>query len=609
MIAPQPETETERLKYLDRLQLVRSPRTPDFDAIVQLASDILDCPIALISIVGREEQWFKAKHGLDVDATPRDISFCSHAILQDDVFTVEDASLDDRFCDNPLVTEEPNIRFYAGFPVSTDGVNKLGTLCVIDRKPRVLTDRQQHQLRLLGTAVEGLLRTFESERITIEAARNITQKAKQAERTATLLDRIAEVSGVGGWELSLERQELFWTDQTKRIHEVPIDYRPNYASARAFYEPDSADMVTAIVDDAVENQTDWDVEARLITATGRKIWVHTVGTPLVEDNKVVGLIGTCRDITDRKKFELQLQNSEGLAKKKSIELRTILDRMDQAVSVFDSDAKLTTWNQNYIEIFNKPEGEIREGVDFEELITAEKLRGDFDGDVTDYLETLYSSLAIGESVAAEIRLKGGRVISSIHSPMPDGGWVGTHTDISERVKVQEKIKHASLHDALTKLPNRMKLEDDFGQWVTQNQSKGHEIALAMLDLNKFKAVNDTFGHHVGDKLLQQVAERLQDSVRSGDLVARLGGDEFAILLQCPAENALVVLHRLADVVVTMLTKPFYIENQSLEIGCSMGISLSNGQNNSYEVQMQQSDAAMYKVKRSGQSGYGFYRPN
>lgn len=609
MIASDREGEAARLKYLDWLQLIRSPRTPDFDAIVQLAADILDCPIALVSIVGADEQWFKANHGLAVDATPRDYSFCAHAILQDDLFVVEDARLDDRFCDNPLVTGAPDIRFYAGFPISADGINTLGTLCVIDRKPRVLTQKQAQQLRLLGTAVEGLLRAFESERKTMDAARSINEKARLAERTATLLDRITKVSRVGGWQLLFENQDLFWTDETKRIHEVPLDYQPTLESALAFYEPESGDMVSAIVDEAVANHTDWDLEAQLITAAGREIWVHTAGTPLIVDKTVVGLIGTIRDITDRKEFELKLQQSESLAKKQRMELRTILDRMDQAVSVFDSDAKLTIWNQNYIDIFNKPDGEIYEGVSFHDLMDAEKTRGDFDGDVVEYLDTLYSQLAIGETVSAEIRLSSGRVISATHSPMPDGGWVGTHTDISERVRVQEKIKHASLHDALTRLPNRMKLQDDFEEWLAETVSMGHEIALVMLDLNKFKTVNDTFGHHVGDKLLQQVAQRLQASVRDGDLVARLGGDEFAILLKCPDKNAHVALDLLAAAVVEMLTKPFHVEDQALEIGCSMGISMSNGGNNSYELQMQQSDAAMYKVKRSGQSGYGFYRPD
>ncbi|WP_299923299.1 diguanylate cyclase [uncultured Pelagimonas sp.] len=609
MIAPPLANEAERLEYLDWLQLIRSPRTPEFDAITALAADILDCPIALVSIVGQDEQWFKSKHGLDADTTSRDVSFCAHAMHGDEVFVVEDAHQDDRFRDNPLVTGDPNIRFYAGYPISTDGVTKLGSFCVIDRKPRVLTEKQEQQLKLLGIAVEGLLRTFESERMAIDAAKTVNDKAKLAHRTASLLDRITEVSGVGGWELSLETQTLFWTDQTKRIHDVPLDYDPSLETALAFYEPESADMISAVVGEAIENKIDWDVEAELTTAKGRKIWVHTVGTPLIEDGKVTGLIGTFRDITDRKEFEHKIQKSEAIAKKTSMELRTILDRMEQGVSVFDSDSRLTTWNDNYIEIFNKPEHEIRYGVTLQELLEAEAKRGDFKPDVHEHLERLYSQLALGEPVSAEFRLGNGRIIATTHAPMPDGGWVGTHTDITERANAEEKVRHASLHDALTGLPNRLKLEEDFNTWTKDALAHGDEIALVMLDLNKFKNINDTHGHHVGDKLLQKVSDRLCASVRTGDLVARLGGDEFAILLKCSPEDAVIVLERLAKVIVETLTQPFEIEGKHLEIGCSVGISLAQATDYDYERQMQQSDVAMYKVKRSGQSGFGFYRPH
>ncbi len=609
MIAPPLANETERLEYLDWLQLIQSPRTPEFDALTTLAADILDCPIALVSIVGQDEQWFKSKHGLEADSTSRDASFCAHAIHGDDVFIVEDAQLDDRFRDNPLVTGDPNIRFYAGYPISTDGEKKLGSFCVIDRKPRVLTEKQEQQLKLLGTAVEGLLRTFESERMALDAAISVTDKAKSTQRTASMLDRITEVSGVGGWELSLETNTLFWTDQTKRIHDVPSDYEPDLEAALAFYEPESRDIISAVVGEAIENRIDWDVEAEVITAKGRKIWVHTVGTPLVEDGTVTGLIGTVRDITDRKEFEHKIQESEAIAKKTSMELRTILDRMEQGVSVFDSDSRLTTWNDNYIEIFNKPKHEIRHGVTLQELLEAEANRGDFKPDVNEHLERLYSQLALGEPVSAEFRLGNGKIISTTHAPMPDGGWVGTHTDITERANAEEKVKHASLHDALTGLPNRLKLEEDFNLWAKVAMENGDEIALVMLDLNKFKNVNDTHGHHVGDKLLKHVSDRLRASVRSGDLVARLGGDEFAILLKCSPNEAKHVLERLAKVIVETLTQPFEIEGNHLEIGCSVGISLAEATERDYEKQMMQSDLAMYQVKRSGQSGFGFYRPH
>ena len=145
--------EVERLRALRGYQVLDTPAEPVFDDIVRLASRICDTPIGLISLVDEQRQWFKAKVGLDVPETPRDCAFCAHAILSDELFIVPDAQRDPRFKDNPLVVGDPHIRFYAGAPlVSQDGF-RLGTLCVIDYKPRRLNGRQLAQLQSLRDAV------------------------------------------------------------------------------------------------------------------------------------------------------------------------------------------------------------------------------------------------------------------------------------------------------------------------------------------------------------------------------------------------------------------------------------------------------------------------
>jgi signal transduction histidine kinase len=152
-VASLPVNEAGRLKDLYSTELLDTPHEQEFDDIVKLASDLCEVPISLISLVDANRQWFKARIGLDVDETNRDISFCSHAILQDEVFEVPDASLDLRFNDNPLVVEDPSIRYYAGVPLVTSGGNRLGTLCVIDRIPRHLTEKQRFGLKVLADNV------------------------------------------------------------------------------------------------------------------------------------------------------------------------------------------------------------------------------------------------------------------------------------------------------------------------------------------------------------------------------------------------------------------------------------------------------------------------
>ncbi len=151
MITPDfPADESKRLQDVYRTQLLDTPEEKEFDEIVQLASDLCDTPISLITILDTERQWFKARVGLDATETTREVSFCGHAILQDEIFEVPNALKDIRFSDNPLVTGGPEIRFYAGMPLITESGSRLGTLCVIDSAPRELTERQRFALKVLA---------------------------------------------------------------------------------------------------------------------------------------------------------------------------------------------------------------------------------------------------------------------------------------------------------------------------------------------------------------------------------------------------------------------------------------------------------------------------
>ncbi len=153
MKTPAPHNEAHRLKVLWQYDLLDTVPEEVFDELTSLAALICDAPIALISLVDEDRQWFKAKFGVTLNETSRDVSFCAHAILQPDLMVVPDASRDQRFKKNPLVVSDPKIRFYAGAPLVTPDGHALGTLCVIDQKPRRLTDRQKEALLLLARHV------------------------------------------------------------------------------------------------------------------------------------------------------------------------------------------------------------------------------------------------------------------------------------------------------------------------------------------------------------------------------------------------------------------------------------------------------------------------
>lgn len=146
---PVPTDEAERLEALRKYALTREP-AEQFDRLTALASYICKTPIALLTVVEEEEQWFKSKVGMEACGTSRETAFCAHAILNEEPMVVRDATEDDRFAENPLVLNSPNIRFYAGMPIMTPDKHKLGTLCVIDNRPRELSEDQLEALRTLS---------------------------------------------------------------------------------------------------------------------------------------------------------------------------------------------------------------------------------------------------------------------------------------------------------------------------------------------------------------------------------------------------------------------------------------------------------------------------
>ncbi len=157
LMPPTPPDESQRIAALRSSGLLDSGPEERFDRVTRLARRLFNVPIALVSLIDTQRQWFKSKQGLEACETPREISFCGHAILGDDVLVVEDASADPRFADNPLVAGEPNIRFYAGHPLNAADGSKLGTLCIISRAPRSLTADERALLLSLATIIEGEL--------------------------------------------------------------------------------------------------------------------------------------------------------------------------------------------------------------------------------------------------------------------------------------------------------------------------------------------------------------------------------------------------------------------------------------------------------------------
>ena len=157
MKAPIPDNEAERLAALREYHILDTAAEQAYDDITALAAYLCNVPIAMISLVDESRQWFKSKLGLNQQETPRDVAFCAHAILQTEPLVVQDALMDARFADSDLVTREPHIRFYAGFPLASPEGFALGTLCAIDRRPRQLSARKKKAMHALARQVMALM--------------------------------------------------------------------------------------------------------------------------------------------------------------------------------------------------------------------------------------------------------------------------------------------------------------------------------------------------------------------------------------------------------------------------------------------------------------------
>lgn len=177
--APIPQNEIERLKALLEYQVMDTPNEDSFDDLVLMASEICNTPIALVSLLDDKRQWFKSRVGLLASETPRDISFCGHAIQKDEIFVVKDSHKDERFFDNPLVVGPPDVRFYAGAPLITPSGMAIGTLCVIDHQARELSDEQERYLKILSKQVIAQLEIRKSMKKIQESFLELQNLSKQ----------------------------------------------------------------------------------------------------------------------------------------------------------------------------------------------------------------------------------------------------------------------------------------------------------------------------------------------------------------------------------------------------------------------------------------------
>jgi formate hydrogenlyase transcriptional activator len=301
MRAVLPENEDERVQELRGYGVLDTPPESDFDNVAALAASICRAPIALVSLVDSGRQWFKAKTGLTVSEMSRDIAFCAHAILQQDLFVVPDAAADERFAANPLVSAPPHIRFYAGAPLITPSGYALGTLCVLDHVPRTLSAEEQKSLQILSAEVVAQLELRRVHRKLLESQAEAETRDAALREASQFNREILEgaPSGIIVYDTELRYRVFnpFMQQLTgKKADEVLGKY------AYEVFPALRSSGIEAMIRRALEGEVVHapDLLIRMHSAGGRDVWESCIFAPYRNANgKIVGAIGLIRDLTER----------------------------------------------------------------------------------------------------------------------------------------------------------------------------------------------------------------------------------------------------------------------------------------------------------------------
>ena len=381
MIAPpKAKNELDRLAFLQSYGILDTPAEKDFDDLVDLAANICGTPIALISLVDADRQWFKAAFGFAQTETPRDVSFCGHTILNPDLFVVPDASQDVRFADNPLVIEDPGVRFYAGAPLMSPEGHALGALCVMDREPRHLTRAQERALSVLSRHVmtqlelrrqtkemsrtnQALLGILEDERMA-EAAKRESDELNRGVLDSVVahiavLDREGKIIAVNEAWRQFAHENTDGRQELLARTEVGIHYleacRTQVAEGSS-----GASEVLAGLQAVLGKETETFTFEYPCHGPGKKCWFLISATPLKTKNG--GAVVSHLEITERK-----------LSEQIIAEQADFLDKAQDAILVRDLQGKAVYWNKGAERLYGWTREEVL-GRDISELFGSDPKR-------------------------------------------------------------------------------------------------------------------------------------------------------------------------------------------------------------------------------------------
>ena len=637
---PIPPNENERLNVLHALNLLDTPPEEVFDRITRLVARVLDVPIALVSLVDTDRQWFKSRVGLDAIETPRELAFCAHAIVQTSPMIVPDATLDERFADNALVTSNPNIRFYAGVPLRSVSGLSIGTLCAIDSKPRKLNADEINILIDLAAVISKEVQMREA-MILSQATSELAKKA--VETIEARFRTVFERAGVG---IALVAPDGGWLRVNDALCQI-VGYSQDEFVKLTFQDithPDDLDsdlyLLRQLIDDEIDR---YQLEKRYITKSGNTIWIQLIVTKQMSpQGELEYFVSIIKDIQERKEAEasltelrkdlenrvetrtrdLRLANemlsssmaqqlqSEQELRKREAELQMVLQNANDAYVCIDHNGVIRDWNQQAEQTFGWSSQEAI-GRRLDEMIIPVTMREAHRAGLRHYLATGELNVLNRRVELTAVRRDG--------TPLPvevrviplsiDGKTIFSAFlhDITERKQVEAIREHEATHDPLTGLLNRRGMFDLLSQAIARVKRTRASLALLFIDLDGFKQINDTHGHEAGDAVLREVAARLQASIRQTDTAVRLGGDEFTVILE-NIKHGIPDANMLAQKILETLQHPIQLDSVTATISASIGISMHHPDDErSADQLVNAADSAMYTAKHAGKNQVCFHK--
>ena len=434
-------------------------------------------------------------------------------------------------------------------------------------------------------------------------AKDITSKIENAKELSKIKDSLElaqQVAKIGSWDHDLIEDESYWSNQTFELYGIKSkkEFVPTYKKILSRIHPDDREHFDSTFKNAIEKRQSYNIEFRIMRADGTFIYVFEQADVILDENQLpVRFIGTIQDITKRKTAEIKLKETEQ-------KLRNIYDNLEVGIWSYNVAAdtfELASPGVEFISGYTPKE--IIERT-WESIVHPEDLF-----EFNNLQKKLYSGKILHQNYRivaknGEIRWIQDQKIPVLNS---EGKLVridGIVSDITKIKKAEEKIAYLAYHDYLTNLPNRRMFDEKIKELVNRFEINKNDLAIMYLDLDRFKNINDTLGHSIGDKLLQEFTGRVGKLLKGNFLFARIGGDEFGIILWDYKVSDFPIL--VAKSIIDCMNKPFLIDDFELYITTSVGISTFPVNGETVEKLIKNADAALHRAKEMGKNNYQIY---